>query len=67
MLRIAGNQSSPRLFPVEESLSDHYSLIDGFVKSQKARGLEISTIEKEEKLIRSWFELHGPEGRPLFV
>lgn len=67
MLQIVGEYCSPKLFPVAESLNDHYSLIEGFISSQKARGLAASSIAKSENLIKSWFELHGPEGRPLFV
>lgn len=67
MLKIVGEYKSPKLFPVAEALSDHYSLIDGYIASQRARGLAPSSILRSESLIQSWFELHGPEGRPLYI
>lgn len=59
----------PRFKPIaiDEALTDHHSLLDGYIKSQRARGLAKSTISKEEMFLKSWFELHGPRGRPLFV
>lgn len=67
MLKVVGSQRSPKLVAINEALADHYSLIDGFIKSHRARGLSTSTIEKEEAFLKSWFETHGPAERPLFV
>lgn len=67
MLKIAGKVQRPKPYPIDEALRDHYSLIDAFISSQKARGLADSTISKEEALLKSWFDLHGPGDRPLFI
>jgi site-specific recombinase XerD len=67
VLKVVGNRKPGVLVPVCEALADHHSLVDGYIKSQRARGLAATTITKEEAFLTSWFEIHGPEGRPLFV
>jgi len=67
MLKIAGKIPKPCLVAVDEALRDHHHLVEGYFKSQKARGLAQQTISKENSLLKSWFDVHGPNGRPLFV
>lgn len=69
MLRLATKEAilSAQLYSVESALSDHYSLIDGFIQSHQIRNLAESTIKKEQMFLRGWFDDHGPSHRPLYV
>lgn len=70
MLQLATNApafSETTLYSVDAALCDHYSLIDSFISSHRIRNLAGTTIKKEERFLREWFDSHGPPHRPLFV
>jgi len=68
MLQLVTNQAAEKkIYPVDEVLSDHYGLIEGFIKSHKIRNLAESTVKKEKYFLVEWFEEQGFQGRPLYV
>mgnify|MGYP001583035273 FL=1 len=67
MLRVVGEAGRRTLFDPVEALADHYRLIDGFVSSHRIRNLAASTVAKEERFLRCFFEEHGPGPRPLYT
>lgn len=67
MLKIIGEEPRVRPYDPVGALSDHFQLIEGFIRSHKVRNLANSTIEREKHFLESFFEEHGQGDRPLFT
>jgi site-specific recombinase XerD len=66
MLNLASNTEHPFVDPCK-AIADHYKLIDCYIQSHSIRNLAKTTIEKERRFLKAWFEDQGPGDRPLYA
>lgn len=67
MLKLVGEEPTLKPFDPVGALADHYQLLEGFISSHRVRNLAVSTIQKEQRFLNSFFEEHGPGHRPIYT
>ncbi len=67
MLKLADELPKSVPFDLVGAMKDHFQLISGYIQCHRVRNLADSTIIKEERFLKGFFEGHGPGHRPLYV
>ncbi|MGE4232043.1 MAG: tyrosine-type recombinase/integrase [Bacteriovoracia bacterium] len=67
MLKLVTQKTPPKFKESNQAIEDHNSLLTAYLRSHRIRNYTSDNIKRHQTFLKSWFEQHGPEHRPLFT